>query len=70
MNKIKTTFCETIRERSGGILEGSPLTIWAQNAKKENKNIREYKCKGGESWVDVMNRAFLFLKLLITNHLM
>jgi broad specificity phosphatase PhoE len=51
-----------VRERSSGPLEGSPLGIWAENAAKAGKNIREYKYEGGESWIEVNARASKFLQ--------
>ena len=41
-----TIFTPLLREKSGGVLEGQPLISWPNNAKKEGKNIRDYKCEG------------------------
>lgn len=59
-----------LREKSGGILEGKPLITWKQEAEKEKKTIREYKCPKGESWIDVNKRCFSFLQTLVENHIL
>lgn len=46
------------------------MTTWKQEADKEKKNIREYKCSKGENWLDVNKRCFNFLELLIENHIL
>jgi broad specificity phosphatase PhoE len=51
------------------VLEGSSLGSWAENAKKEGKNIREYKCEGGESWIDTNKRASKLLKQIVMENL-
>lgn len=69
IKSLKPTFTELLREKCGGVLEGGPLKLWKENADKEGKGIRDYKCDKAESWVDVNRRAEKFLHTLILNHL-
>lgn len=61
LGDTKTCFTPLLRERSSGPLEGERLGLWAEYAKKEGKDIREYKYEGGESWIEVNRRSSQFL---------
>jgi broad specificity phosphatase PhoE len=65
LDKFKTTLTPLLREKSGGVLEGRPLATWKQEADKAKLPLREFKCAKAESWSDVNNRCFAFLKLLV-----
>ena len=54
-----------LREKGGGEIEGKPLATSKKNAEKAGIPNREYKAPGGESWIDVMERANSFLKELV-----
>lgn len=62
------TFTSLIREKSGGVLEGLPLSEWGKRAKESGLSIREYKAEEGESWQVVMQRAEDFLGYLIDTY--
>ena len=62
-------FDPRIREKGGGVLEGSPLGTADKEAKKRGVGIREYRPEGGESWRDVQARAHDFLMEVVTRHL-
>ena len=50
-------FDARLREKGGGVLEGSPLNTFKQQAQKAGIELRQYKPEAGESWHDVMTRA-------------
>lgn len=39
------------------------------NPAEQGIDVREYKCAEAESWVDVYNRAYKFIHLLIEKHI-
>ena len=65
----KVRFDSRLREKGGGILEGSPLNTFKQQAKEAGMELRMYKPEDGESWQDVMNRGESIIKEL-TDELM
>jgi len=62
-------FDARIREKGGGVLEGSPLGTADKEAHKRGVGIREYRPEGGESWLDVQARARDFLMEVVSRHL-
>jgi broad specificity phosphatase PhoE len=62
-------FDPRLREKGGGIYEGSPLGTSDKEAKKRGIAIREFRPEGGESWMDVNIRARLFLRELLDRYL-
>lgn len=50
-----------LREKSGGVAEGSPLGTTDKQAKVFGIPIRDYRPEEGESWNDVKERAKAFL---------
>ena len=66
LKESSTIFLSLIRERGAGVFEEKPLDLWGETAKKEGKDIREFKCEGGESWKDVMERGRKFLKEVVS----
>lgn len=69
MAKTPIFFESLLREKCGGILEGKSLELPKKFAAEQGIPIREFKAEGGESWIDVHNRAKKFINLLIDRHL-
>lgn len=65
-NFPEPTYTKLLRERSGGLLEGQPLSA-LQNAMLADGRVafREWRPEGGESWEDVSQRAHAFLDHLL-----
>jgi len=60
-----------LREKHGGILEGQKQKAFKDLAKENNKDIRDFFVKEGESWKDVNSRAKDFLvNEVINKHLL
>ena len=57
----KVRFDSRLREKGGGVLEGSPLNTFKQQAARAGIELRMYSPEGGERWHDVMLRARDFL---------
>ena len=53
----KVRFDARLREKGGGVLEGSPLNTFKKQASAAGIELRQYKPEGGERWHDVMLRA-------------
>ena len=68
-NDVPITYTSLIREKSGGVLEGHPLSEWFDSVEKAGMSAREYKPAEGESWEIVMHRADAFLTFLIDTFL-
>jgi broad specificity phosphatase PhoE len=54
-------FDSRLREKGGGVLEGSPLHTFKKESEKSGVALRLYAPKGGERWQDVMDRAESFI---------
>lgn len=54
-----------LRERSAGVLEGEPLGAVELAAARAGQKARQYRPAGGESWLDVRERASCFLQELL-----
>ncbi|KRX10944.1 hypothetical protein PPERSA_12068 [Pseudocohnilembus persalinus] len=69
-NEKQVKFTSLIREIKLGILEGKKNTeqFVKEQFKLMNKNF-DYKVEGGESYNDVIQRAYQFFKEIIQNHL-
>lgn len=65
---VSAVLDERLREKGAGELEGQPLGITSSLAKKAGVPVREFKAPGGESWVDVHNRAEAFLESVLATH--
>jgi len=63
------TFTPLIREKNGGVLEGKKSILWETQAAIAKTELRKYRCENSESWEDVMVRAELFMKYLISNYI-
>lgn len=61
-------FDPRLREKGGGVYEGSPLGTSDKEAKKRGIRVREFRPEGGESWLDVNARAKAFLQDIIARH--
>ncbi len=70
LEAVSTEFVDEIWERSGGVLQGQPLTMFAENAKKLNVDLRDYKPEGGESLKEVQERIHKFLNKLVQKHIL
>jgi broad specificity phosphatase PhoE len=46
-----------LREKGGGVLEGQPLGMPGELAKKAGIPMREFRPENGESWIDVNKRV-------------
>lgn len=69
MELPEPVFDARIREKGGGVLEGSPLGTADKEAKQRGVGIRDYRPEGGESWLDVQARARDFLMEVVNRHL-
>ena len=58
-----------MREKSGGVLEGLPLSTTFNKAKEQGIPVRKYKAEKGECWIDVMERAKKFLNEIIDRYI-
>ena len=67
-NKIEPIITSELREKNCGIYEGKKISLMREDMIKSNKNMREYKPQGGESWLDVFIRSKTFLNDLIKNY--
>ena len=65
----KVRFDARLREKGGGVLEGSPLGRFKQEADRAGMELRRYKPEEGESWHDVMMRAQSFVNDITTEFL-
>lgn len=52
------------------MLTGKPLNTWEKEAQREKKAIREYRCKDGESWVDVNKRVHRFIEMVVSENVL
>eukprot|EP00347_Sterkiella_histriomuscorum_P004203 403361353 len=51
-----------LREKSGGVLEGQPLSAFKKEAAQAKKTVRDFRPPKGENWKDVMARAQAFIQ--------
>lgn len=64
----KLVITEQLRERSLGIYEGGPRSVWKEAMSRTNLSFRDFKPEGGESYSELYQRVKSFFDPLVQRH--